>query len=321
MAIYIANDKSKAKEELSPRFVKKYLNKFKNNPQRFLQKLEYRLTRLARLLNRHDFENLRILDAGAGFGLNSLMLALAGAKQVVAVDILPNRIRDLSKLSKVAVIEDCIIPVCGDYSDAMEKHEPFDLIIGTCFLSHINNLETFFEMSHKHLETAGQLYIMDDNNALSLSRQISVRKEWWAAEFSGDRKRCKGYFLEQRRKVANDCLDHTPHYSRWLIREWCAWASRGMTSQETEEYCHWFLDRNHPRPPRPSCSYRDPITGVPEERLLNPLRMATTLKNTGFDVTLFPSTSINNSIKWKRRKELITKFFNRTFEVVAVRKN
>lgn len=312
--------KAEAYNHLSDRFVDKYHHRFQADKAAFSRWLQFRLNKLRISLKCKNFSGLRVLDAGAGFGMNALTLALAGVKEVVAVDLLPGRIRDLTKLTEIAGL-DSVVPICGDYTDVFQDYGPFDLIVGTCFLSHINDHQAFFQLCHDHLKTDGKLYVMDDNNALSPYRQISVRREWWASEFTGNKERNKGYFLLQRRKAADKCLPQLPVGIRWIVREWCAWATRGMTYSEVQAYCSWLLDRHQPRPPKPPCPYRDPKNGVPEERLLNPLRMARELRFQGFDVTLFPALqpSVNSSLRMRAR--WFRQALDSSFEIVAVRRN
>ena len=316
---FFASDGNQARKTLTPRFFEKYHHWFQQDSPVFSRLMLYRLDRLGSILNCRDFAGWRVFDAGAGYGKAALMLALGGASKVVAVDILPGRIHDLTRLAHVAGLE-AVVPICGDYKEAMNEHGPYDLVLANFFLSHINSFGTFFDLCHKQLAPGGILYLSDDNNGLSPSRQISVRREWWASEYAGILDRQKGHFLQQRRAAVDAVLPSMPSARRWLVREWCAWATRGMTIAEVQAYGRWFLDRHQPRPPKPPFPYRDPKTGVPEERLLNPFKIVAALRKRGFDVNLFPIVGSDDGGWLQAKTAWLRRALAPTFHIVAVRR-
>jgi SAM-dependent methyltransferase len=236
----------------------------------------------------HWFGRERILDAGAGFGINALLFALAGAREVLAVDLRPDRIADLDRLAKLAEL-DAVLPICADYAEIMRSRGPFDLVVCSYFLSHLAADEVFLDLCRSSLSPGGQLYLVDDNNALSPWRQVTVRREWWQAELAGNRDNALG-FLPQRRAAVDAALPSGLRMPRWLVREYCAWATRGMTVFDAAAYARWRVDPSNPRPPRAAFDCCDPENGIPEERLLNPIRIAAELRKRGFAVDVFPAS-------------------------------
>ena len=111
---------------LSVRFVNKHQHWCKTGSSTFSRIMKYRLKRLDSILNCNGFSDMRVFDAGTGFGLNALMLALAGASKVVASDILPGRIKDLTQLIRISGLQ-TIVPVCCDYTDAINRHGQYGL--------------------------------------------------------------------------------------------------------------------------------------------------------------------------------------------------
>ncbi len=309
-----------ARKKLSASFVEKHHRWFRPAAKPvFSKRMTRRLNRLAAILSVRSFGGVRVFDAGAGFGMNTLQLALAGASEVVAVDLRPERIQDLTQLVEIAGL-DTVVPVCADYAAAMRAHGPFDLVLCNYFLSHLNSVETFLDLCHDQLRPGARIYATDDNNGLSPLRQLTVRGERWTSEFLHNRDHTKG-FLHRRRGVADAALPPLPPISRWLVRERCAWATRGMMIPEVQAYCRWVLDRRHPRPPSPPFPYRDPENGIPEERLLNPFRISAGLRARQFDVTLFPADAPMDGGRLWGKAAWIRRALAPEFELTATRRS
>ncbi len=270
---------------LTALFLEKYRHWFGPDGPTLGERLERRRRRLARLVGEHCMRDARVLDVGAGFGFNAVLVALAGAREVVAVDLRADRVADTRALAARAGLESLHV-TCETYQRPMRQAGPFDLVICSYFLSHLDTDEEFLGLCREAIAPGGKLYLTDDNNALSPMRQLAVRGEWWRAEMLGNRDNPRG-FLDARRAALGRALAESGRRG-WLAREYCAWATRGMTLQQCEDFARAFAGEPVATPPRPPFPYRDPENGIAEERLLNPLRLAGSLRSKGFDVTLFP---------------------------------
>ena len=93
-----------------------------------------------------------------------------------------------------------------------------------------------------------------------------------------------------------------------------------MTVPQIQAYCRWLQDRRRPRPPSPPFPYRDPDNGIPEERLLNPLRIAAGLRTRNFEVTLFPAAAPIGGGLLRGSAARIRRALAPEFELVATRR-
>ncbi len=270
---------------LTTLFLDKYRHWFGPDGPALAKRLERRRRRLVRLVGDRCLRDARVLDVGAGFGFNALLAALAGAREVIAVDLRADRVADTSALAARAGLE-TLHAACEPYQRSMRECGPFDLVICSYFLSHLDADEEFLGLCRDAIAPGGKLYLADDNNALSPVRQLGVRAEWWRAELLGNRDNASG-FLATRRSAIDEALARAGRGGT-IAREYCAWATRGMTLDQCRDFARAFAGEPVPKPPRPPFAYRDPANGIAEERLLNPLRLAGSLRSKGFDVALFP---------------------------------
>jgi 2-polyprenyl-3-methyl-5-hydroxy-6-metoxy-1,4-benzoquinol methylase len=306
-----------AETGLSPVFTRKYRHWFGPGATAFSRRMARRWRRLDRVVGADTVRSGRVLDAGAGFGMNSLLAALGGASEVVAVDLRRDRIEDLQLLADRARLSG-LSAKCVPYQRAMVGDAPFDLILCSYFLSHLDDDDEFLELCRTAIAPGGKLYLSDDNNALSPIRQVTVRSEWWRAELLGNRDNARG-FLAMRREEAGRELDQANRPRslalRRFAREYCAWTSRGMMLEGCRHRARWLLGSATSRPQRPPFPFRDPTNGIAEERLLNPLRLAGKLRSKGFAVNLFPPQPGHTDDRLGRLRAALSA----EFELVATR--
>ncbi len=180
--------------KLSAKFIRKYSPKV-------IGRLERRQTWFEQWLYEGSFVGLTVLDVGAGFGINSFAFARAGARKVVANELASYRCQDMREIAKFTNLKNIQVDCCS-FDLSMRQSGPFDIIVSSYFLSHLHEDETFLNLCDQSLKPGGQLLLLDDNNALSPWRRITVRKDWWRSDFIGNRNNEQGYFFVRRNAIS-----------------------------------------------------------------------------------------------------------------------
>ncbi|MDW7760459.1 MAG: class I SAM-dependent methyltransferase [Acidobacteriota bacterium] len=121
---------------------------------------------------------LEILDAGSGYGTESLFFSLFG-HNVTGIELVPERTAlALSRIPYFASV--CRFPLRVRFRNAnilrfLEKSEPFSLIWAMEAVSHIYPEEKFLRLAYEKLRPGGKLIISDPNNLNPLAWLRSVR--------------------------------------------------------------------------------------------------------------------------------------------------
>jgi 2-polyprenyl-3-methyl-5-hydroxy-6-metoxy-1,4-benzoquinol methylase len=281
--------------KLSAKFIRKYSPKV-------IGRLERRQTWFEQWLYEGSFVGLTVLDVGAGFGINSFAFARAGARKVVANELASYRCQDMREIAKFTNLENIQVDCCS-FELSMRQSGPFDVIVSSYFLSHLHEDETFLNLCDQSLKPGGQLLLLDDNNAFSPWRQITVRKEWWRSEFIGNRNSEQGYLFVRRKAIA-EWIPSGPF--KELLVSIAAWLTRGMSLDECRVYINSIMKKQK-RPPRAAFAYRNPVSGIAEERLLNPKKVIRQLEARDFSVRWNSVTKKKSLIK-KLSKRLEPQF-------------
>lgn len=125
-------------------------------------------------------EESRVLDAGSGYGSESLLFSMLG-KRVVGVELVPVRV-ELAR-SRVAFFQSvCEFPLNIEFVNAnvlrfLGTSQAFDVIWAMEAVSHIYPAEDFFRMARDSLRPGGRLIVSDPNrlNPLAWARSIRIR--------------------------------------------------------------------------------------------------------------------------------------------------
>ena len=78
----------------------------------------------------------RILDAGSGFGINALLMALLGASRVDALDIHRGMIGTCRQYLSMLPFEAPVHPLVGDVAYLPYESNSFDIVISIEAISH-----------------------------------------------------------------------------------------------------------------------------------------------------------------------------------------
>ena len=124
------------------------------------------------------FPDVRVLDAGSGFGTYSMLYAAIGA-EVIGVDLRPDRLSAAARrLAFHAARSGQALPVRYERADLTRRWErDYDLVWVYNALSHIDPLEEFLAAVRAHLRPGGVLVVGDINgsNPAHLKKLESVR--------------------------------------------------------------------------------------------------------------------------------------------------
>lgn len=123
---------------------------------------------------------VRLLDAGCGYGTESLLFALSGA-DVTGVDLVPERV-ELAR-SRLGFYQNhssyplSIRFINADIMRYLKRAGAVDIIWTLEAISHIHPLETFLSLAHQSLSPGGLLITSDPNalNPIVLYRAYRIR--------------------------------------------------------------------------------------------------------------------------------------------------
>jgi 2-polyprenyl-3-methyl-5-hydroxy-6-metoxy-1,4-benzoquinol methylase len=236
-------------------------------------------------------EQARVLDIGCGFGLMSIILGGCGAEKVFGVDVDAVKIAGFKSLLKYVDIEDDSIRAeMGDALISGYPDESFDVIIANDVLSHVRDLELFFEEVTRLLRPTGRLYIYDDNNNLFLPNLFRYRKFWRTCEIGPiENITLRGTdeqlsFADMRSKIILESEPNlTPSQLKYIVKK-----TAGMYGKEIESAVNEYKEAGKIRS-RKGFKYRNPRTGVFPERPLNPFRISKILRDKGFSCSALPT--------------------------------
>jgi len=123
-------------------------------------------------------EGGRILDAGCGYGTESLLFSLMGRK-VMGVDLVPERV-ELARSRFDFFQSICAFPLEVDFRSVnifglLRRCDVFDAIWVMEAISHIHPAEEFLSLARERLTKGGRLIISDPNRISPLAWLRSVR--------------------------------------------------------------------------------------------------------------------------------------------------
>ncbi|MBC7235082.1 MAG: class I SAM-dependent methyltransferase, partial [Chloroflexi bacterium] len=123
------------------------------------------LTKLLALVGK-PIAGLDVLDAGCGFGIMAMLVALMGAR-VHGLDGHRGMIQTFRTYLNVLPFELPVTPQVGDVAAMPYADEAFDLVLSHEAVSHYSNIEGFIHEAARVLRPGGALLLSDSNNALN----------------------------------------------------------------------------------------------------------------------------------------------------------
>jgi SAM-dependent methyltransferase len=221
-----------------------------------------------------------VLDLGAGFGLEALLVALNGARRVLATEI------DRDMVAVGAYLARAIDPPLENfesrYGDGIAMELPsasFDGVMANCVISHVRDLEGFLREANRLLRPGGIFFLSDENNSLYLPARARRRKGWRDME-----REPKGPYFAARRALIGE---HFPGIAQNQLLE-ATRRTRGLVAGDVIEGAREFIESGVVRR-TPVFRYRDPRDGQYPERELNPFWMKRKFRDAGLEPELLPA--------------------------------
>jgi SAM-dependent methyltransferase len=227
-----------------------------------------------------EAEGKDVLDLGAGFGLEALLVAIYGARRVVATEI------DRDMVAVGTYLAEKIDPPAAHfeskYGDGIGMEFPpasFDGVMANCVISHVRDLEGFLVEAHRLLRPGGIFFLSDENNSLYLPARGRRRRGWKGMEREPD----GPYFAARRAMIGERFPGLSSNQLLEAVRR-----TRGLVGEDVEAGVRELLETGLVRR-KPEFEYRDPRDGQYPERELNPFWMMQKFKNAGLEPELLPA--------------------------------
>jgi len=227
-----------------------------------------------------EAEGKDVLDLGAGFGIEALLVAIHGAKRVLATEIDRDMVAVGEYLAKR--IDPPVTNFESRYGDGIAMELPsgsFDGIMANCVISHVRDLEGFLRETHRLLRPGGVFFLSDENNSLYLPARARRRRGWHDMEREPD----GPYFASRRAMIG----EHFPALAGNQLLE-AVRRTRGFWGDDVNAAVREFLASGQVAR-APEFRYRDPRDGQYPERELNPFWMMRKFEEAGLRPRLLPA--------------------------------
>jgi SAM-dependent methyltransferase len=283
-------------------------------------------------LTTRSLDGMFVLDAGCGYGMMSILLAILGAREVHGIDIMEDRLgifkQCLTNL-RDGGFDLPIFPVMGSVMRSDYEDDKFDLIISVEAISHYRDPDMFFEESARILKPGGVLLISDGNNGAN-PRIVRECKELWRRFEKGPTGTIGPHIIERAYEdIRKDMIREA--YPDWRGEDIAAVAegTSGLTRDEILEACrrkekdgtlpeHTFTGDDCPVHPR---------LGSVLERFHDPRELAKRMEDFGFETVIysyFGGAAGNPAVRAANRILMaFTRFtigYARGFRIVATKK-
>jgi SAM-dependent methyltransferase len=227
-----------------------------------------------------EAEGKDVLDLGAGFGIEALLVAIHGARRVLATEIDRDMVAVGEYLAKR--IDPPVTNFESKYGDGIAMDLPsesFDGVMTNCVISHVRDLEGFLRETHRLLRPAGVFFLSDENNSLYLPARARRRRGWHDME----REPGGPYFAARRAMIG----EHFPALAGNQLLE-AVRRTRGFWGDDVNTAVREFLASGQIAR-APEFRYRDPRDGQYPERELNPFWMMRKFEEAGLKPRLLPA--------------------------------
>lgn len=227
-----------------------------------------------------EAEGKDVLDLGAGFGIEALLVAIAGARRVVATEI----DHDMVAVGKYLAekVDPPLTNFESRFGDGIAMEFPsgsFDGVMANCVISHVRDLEGFLAEANRLLRPGGIFFLSDENNSLYLPARGRRRRGWHDME----REPNGPYFAARRAMIGEQFSALSSNQILEATR-----LTRGFVGPEIEIGVREYLETGRIRR-KPDFLYRDPRDGQYPERELDPFWMMDRFRNAGLAPELLPA--------------------------------
>ena len=227
-----------------------------------------------------EAEGKDVLDLGAGFGIEALLVAIYGARRVVATEI------DHDMVAVGTYLAEKIDPPAthfeSKYGDGIGMEFPsasFDGVMANCVISHVRDLEGFLAEANRLLRPGGIFFLSDENNSLYLPARGRRRRGWKSMEHEPD----GPYFAARRAMIGERFPGLSSNQLLEAVRQ-----TRGLWGEGVEAGVRELLETGRVKRSA-EFLYRDPLDGQYPERELDPFWMMRKFKDAGLEPELLPA--------------------------------
>jgi SAM-dependent methyltransferase len=227
-----------------------------------------------------EAEGKDVLDLGAGFGIEALLVAIHGARHVLATEIDRDMVAVGEYLAKR--IDPPVTNFESRYGDGIAMELPsgsFDGVMANCVISHVRDLEGFLREAHRLLRPGGIFFLSDENNSLYLPARTRRRRGWRDMEREPD----GPYFVARRAMIG----EHFPALAQNQLLE-AVRRTRGLWGDDVKTAVDELLASGKIAR-KPAFLYRDPRDGQYPERELNPFWMTRKFEEAGLRPEILPA--------------------------------
>ena len=261
-----------------PEYVLTYYNYLRilRNPAR----IEHLFQKARGMYRYLEAEGKDVLDLGAGFGLEAILVGIYGARRVLATEIDHDMVRVGQYLAQR--VDPPLTQFESRYGDGIGMELPaesFDGVMANCVISHVRDLEGFLAEARRLLRPGGVFFLSDENNSLYLPARLRRRRGWRQMEREPD----GPYFAARRALLAEQFA--TLHANQLLE---ATRVTRGFVGEEVFAAAREFLDSGKVSR-TPAFPYRDPRDGQYPERELNPFWLMARFQEAGLRPELLPA--------------------------------
>jgi len=241
------------------------------------------LFRRARIVPRSP---LRVLDVGSGFGPACYLFHLMGFSEVHGLEIFVPMHETHARGTEILGLRDRIKARLGDASSVGTLYPPshFDLVTCTETISHVLDLESFFDGLRNVLKVGGTFIVTDSNNPFCIPLRRRNRETWERFENGPPGKLYDTHvdkpYVEMRREII---ARRFPGLAETECRE-LARLTSCLSGEQVLDAAGKFVREGK----RPNNAYRygqcpiNPETNQYLEREFSPARLAKTLTRLGF---------------------------------------
>lgn len=235
-------------------------------------------------LARFSPEGKVILDAGCGYGVIAIILALMGANKVVGVDISEERLTTFAQIIRDYGFDQQLEARLQRVEDTSLPNASVDAVISNEAISHYYDVDAFLRETARVLKPGGVLLISDGNNACSPLRRRHTQEIWERFE-NGPAGTVHGHvlavpYIEMRRQIIRSAGPDLPDDVVERIAQRTSYLRKEEVLQALKEYLttgqmpHSTFDRNR-------CPV-NPLSGAYMEHMFYPPELARQLEGYGF---------------------------------------